>query len=350
MSGDVKLTKRGKYFYIYFGRHNEKSLRKLAPGLPEKYYTEEKLANRLLKEIERKILKGKLHILEKEEKITLKQFAEEYLEWSQAHKAHSTYKRDALALRKLINFLGDTPLRVITLKKIEDYHSFLLKTNKPSGVNVEIRHLKAAFNKAVLWGYLKENPYSRIRPLKVYSEPPKFLSIDEINQVLDAIKDQDFKDMIICYLETGCRRKELLNLTKDDINFDAGLIKIKGKGGKVRYVPMTETVAEIMARRAKQSPLFPALHPDTVTHKWIKLMKKLGLKYRLHDLRHTTASHLVRKGVDIRRIQEILRHSDIRTTTVYAHLLADDLREALEETFRFVGRSYRVINGNKNKS
>jgi len=62
-------------------------------------------------------------------------------------------------------------------------------------------------------------------------------------------------------------------------------------------------------------------------------MKKLGLKYRFHDLRHTTASWSILQGVSIRAIQELLGHSDIRVTQIYAHLSDEYLREAIEQTF-----------------
>lgn len=320
----MKLFRRSNgYWYIRFSRGKEKSLRT----------KDKKLALKLFKEVQKEALKGKLIFLEKQQKITLKEFAKEYLDWSSTVKSYATYKRDKLSLKKLIDFLGDISLKAITAKRLEEYHAFLLKRGqKPSGVNVEIRHLKAAFNKAVFWGYIEKNPYTKIKPLKIQKKPPKFLKENEIKLILDNIYDLDFKDLIICYLETGCRRQELLNLKKEDIDLQNDYIRVKGKGNKTRLIPMTETVKEILSKRMGKDRIFPNWHPDTVSHKWIALMKKLGLNYRLHDLRHTTASYLVIQGIPLKFVQELLGHADITTTQIYAHLRPEDIKSALSIT------------------
>lgn len=94
---------------------------------------------------------------------------------------------------------------------------------------------------------------------------------------------------------------------------------------------MTEEIKKLL----KSIPLsgkrlFP-WHPDTVTHKWIKTMKALGLSYRLHDLRHTTASWLAMKGISLQIIQTLLGHSDIRVTQIYSHLKPEVIKSALQE-------------------
>ena len=83
--------------------------------------------------------------------------------------------------------------------------------------------------------------------------------------------------------------------------------------------------------------VFPYEHHDTISHKWQKVMKKFGLKYRFHDLRHTTASWLILNGVSLKAVQDLLGHSDIRVTQIYAHLNDEYLREAVERTFEIAG-------------
>ncbi|RLI86748.1 MAG: hypothetical protein DRP01_03530 [Archaeoglobales archaeon] len=325
MLTDVKLFRRSNgYWYIRFERGKERSLRT----------KDKKLAEKLFKEVQKEILKGRLVLLEKQQRITLKQFIEEYLSWSANYKSYNTYRLDRHCFSKLLDYLGDIPLKTISVKKLEEYFGFLkTKGQKPTGINIEMRHIKAGFNKAIAWGYLKENPLAKIKPLKIHQSPPKFLSKEEIKLVLGNIKNPDFKDLIICYLETGCRRAELINLRVEDIDIKNQFIKVRGKGSKTRIVPMTKTVIEIMNKRiinkTKQQRIFPAWHPDTVSHMWAKLMKKLGLKYRLHDLRHTTASYLAMKGVSLKIIQELLGHSDIKATQIYSHLCPETIREAL---------------------
>ncbi len=325
----MKLFRRSNgYWYIRFERGKEKSLRT----------KDRRLAERLFREIQKEALKGRLILLEKQKKISLSNFIEEYLAWGEAHKAPSTVRRDSWALNRFLQFVGDRPLRSISAKLIEDYRTFLLQNGrKPSSVNVEYRHLKAAFNKAKDWGYIKENPVTRLKPLKEPKTPPKFLSRQEAQHLLGHLKkhDPDFHDLVLFGLETGARRIEILRLRWEDINWEFKRIRLHGKGNKTREIPMTSRVAALLQGRSPKSrgKVFPYIHYDTISHKWQKVMRKLGMNYRFHDLRHTTASWLVMNEVPLKVVQDLLGHSDIRVTQIYAHLSRDYLREALERTF-----------------
>jgi len=324
----MKLFKRSNgYWYIRFERGKEKSLRT----------KDKKLAERLFKEIQKEILKGKIILLEKQEKISLKEFIQEYLSWAEKMKSYESVRRDKVALNNFLQVVGDKPLRIINVRDVERFLTACLDLGrKRTGINVDYRHLKAAFNKAKEWGYIKENPFTRVKPLKEEKKPPRFLSEEEVKKVLEAVRDdKDFRDIILFTLETGCRRKEILNLHVKDIDFENNLIKIQGKGNKVRTIPMTSRLRKLLERRCKNrvGKVFPLWHKDTITKKWHKLMKKLGMDYRFHDLRHTAASWLAIKGVPLQFIQELLGHSSITVTQIYAHLRPDVLREALEETF-----------------
>ena len=325
----VKLFKRKNgYWYVRFARGKEKSLRT----------KDKRLAEKLFKEIQKELLKGRLIILEKQEKITLSQFMEEYLEWSEHRKSLPSYKRDKWSLEKFKEVVGDKPLRAITSRDVDTYFNILLSQGrKPNGINIDYRHLKAAFNKAVEWGYISKNPFTQIKPLKVPYRPPKFLSEEEVRRVLDYLsqKDPEFYDVVLFAIETGCRRKEIANLQVKDIDFATGYIRILGKGGKERLIPMTSRLQEILKRRCKGrvGKVFPNWHPDTITHKWQKTMQALGMKYRFHDLRHTTASWLALRGTPLQFIQELLGHSSIQVTQIYAHLRPNVIRDEMEKTF-----------------
>ena len=325
----MKLFRRKNgYWYIRFERGKEKSLRT----------KDKRLAEKLFKQIQQEALKGRLILLEKQEKISLSQFMKEYLEWSEAHKAQSTYERDKRTFKHFLAFVGDRPLRSISPRLIERYRTSLLQNGrKPTSVNIEYRHLKAAFSKAKDWGYIKENPFTRLKPLKEPQSPPRSLSQEEVKQVLSYLKGKDpnFYDLVLFTLETGARRIEVLNLKWEDIDLQENTVLLHGKGNKTREVPLTSRLRALLERRGpkRSGNVFPYTHPDTITHKWVKIMRILGLKYRFHDLRHTTASWLVMNGVPLRGVQELLGHSDIRITQIYAHLKKDYLREALERTF-----------------
>ena len=172
-------------------------------------------ARRLYRRIQKEVALGNVVALDREKAISLKQFKAEYLAYAAAHKKPETVKRDELSLRTLIDHVGNLFISSITRKTLDDFHAELIKKGrKPSGVNVDIRHLKAAFYKAVEWGYLQKSPYARIKPLKAQKPNPRFLTRDEIQTIFEAIRDPEFADMITVYLLTGMRRSELVWLKK----------------------------------------------------------------------------------------------------------------------------------------
>ena len=325
----MKLFRRSNgYWYVRFERGKERSLRT----------KDRRLAERLFREIQKEALKGRLVVLEKQERISLSQFIKEYLEWSASRKSLPSYKRDKWSLEKFLEVIGDKPLRAVTSRDVDRYFSIQLSQGrKPTGVNVDYRHLKAAFNKAVEWGYLKKSPFARVKPLKAPYKPPRFLSEKEVKQVLDYLSrvDPEFYDVVFFAIETGCRRKEIANLQVENVDFATGYIRILGKGGKERLIPMTSRLQEMLKRRCKErvGKVFPNWHPDTITHKWQKTMKALGMKYRFHDLRHTTASWLAIKGTPLQFIQELLGHSSIQVTQIYAHLRPGVIKDQMEKVF-----------------
>lgn len=291
-------------------------------------------AERLFRKIKRESLMGNVIALDRGKTIPLSEFATEYHTHCEARKRPSTAVRDKYSVQKLIDYIGgNTPMTSVTSRRLDEFISKLLAAgHTPTGVNITIRHLRTAFAIAIKWEYIKANPFSGITSIKESPRPPMFYSESDLTRIFAAITDDDFRDLITVYLMTGLRRGELSGLRGKDVDFNTGVISVSGKTGW-RHIPMTEQIAEIMQRRIKASGMigqvFPGWKPDSISHKWIKLMKKLGIKGRLHDLRHSTASYLVMAGVDMRTIQVILGHSDISTTQIYAHLTQDHARDAL---------------------
>jgi site-specific recombinase XerD len=146
-------------------------------------------------------------------------------------------------------------------------------------------------------------------------------------------------------LKTGLRRGELFALEWGDVDFDSGLIRVRdSKNGQARHIPMGAKVRHALrtqkqrGRRlidGKMSPfVFPASNGGprkTIRNGLEESLKRAGVNrhIRPHDLRHTFASHLVMKGVDLRTVAELMGHRDIRVTMRYAHLAPDHLRAAV---------------------
>lgn len=298
---------------------------------------DKQLAQRLFERLKKEALLGNVIALERKSRISLADFIDEYNEFCKAYKRTSTAKRDKYSLEKLKTWVGNISLQFITAKQLDSFHADLINSGlKKSGVAITYRHCRAAFSQAVKWEYLKSNPYSRAKPIRVEARPPRFFTKDELTRIFEAIKeDPDFHDLITCYLFTGLRRSELFYLQARNIDLDNRLITVIISKSRWRSIPMDSLVFEIMEHRCKKYPVGRLWrnwnHPDRITHRWIRLMKKLGMKGRLHDLRHSFASHLAMEGADIRTIQELLGHSDITTTQIYSHLSPEHMRKAISK-------------------
>lgn len=185
------------------------------------------------------------------------------------------------------------------------------------------------YSELILGKPLKNNFLNRIkRPKKL----PDVLSIEEVKQVIDSIDNLKHKAIISLIYSCGLRISECINLKVSDIDSKRMLIKIvQSKGNKDRYVQLSPKLLELLrAYYLEYKPinhLFQGQTKDEYSAKSIQNVLKKALqkcritkKITVHSLRHSFATHLVEQGTDIRVIQEILGHNDIRTTQIYAHI------------------------------
>ena len=171
---------------------------------------------------------------------------------------------------------------------------------------------------------------------------PQTLSVDQTVKLVD-IKDDSFlglRDHAILELfySSGLRLSELVNLNKNDINFDDGTITVIGKGNKERVVPVGSFATKAIKKWLKIRKNISGLTSETEILFLSQNAKKLtsrAIQYRLkfwaikqgipenihpHLLRHSFASHLLQSSQDLRAVQELLGHANISTTQIYTHL------------------------------
>jgi integrase len=154
--------------------------------------------------------------------------------------------------------------------------------------------------------------------------------------------------IVLLAINTGLRRGELLQLNWDDVDLERAILTVRGEGaksGKTRHVPLNAEAVRVL--REWQGPtrsglIFPGEDGEQMTHlksAWMRVAKMAKLRaFRFHD-RHTFASKLVQRGVDLNTVRELLGHSDFSLTLRYAHLAAENkaaavakLMEARSET------------------
>lgn len=321
MNLSMRLLNRNGWWHIEIDRHTRKSLKT----------RDEKVAQRRLEALEKKALASKLAFLEKRPPHkTLRAFADDYLEYSYQTKEPTTARADALALRKLMAAIGETTLLTqISRQALDKYFAGLTQTVKKSSVNVYLRHLKAAFNQAVAWKLLKENPCQGIKELKYQKDFPRYLTQAEVSLLLAAEPDPAFARLWRFLILSGCRRKEALQLTTRSIDRSTRRIAVGvTKNHNPKSVVITEDLEQLLAEiPADVGRLFP-WHPDAVSHHFQRTARAAGLNCRLHDLRHTYGSWLAMAGVQLHVIQKLMNHQDAKTTQIYAHLSQGHLTEA----------------------
>jgi len=207
---------------------------------------------------------------------------------------------------------------------VKDYIQLEIGKKNPSTVSSEISALKFFFFR-VLGQKLELNHPKRNKTL------PNILSFEEVRKMIE--KTLNVKHRLIIKLLYGCglRLGEIVGLKKEEVNFDEGLIHIKlAKGRKDRFVKIPDSLRGELGNYCKmgnEKILFVSNRGGKLTPKTIQKVvqnaaKKAGIKKRVypHLLRHSFATHLLEQGTDLRVIQKLLGHSDVKTTQIYTQV------------------------------
>jgi len=199
-----------------------------------------------------------------------------------------------------------------------------IKKKDPSTVSAEISAIKFFFHKVL-------NQKLNLMHPKRNKKIPNILNINEIKNMLE--KTPNIKHKLIIKLLYGCglRVSEIVNLRQEDLDFEEGLIKVRlAKGKKDRFVKIPSSVKEELKDYCKinySKILFLSNRGGKLTTKSIQKIvqnsaKKANIKKRVypHLLRHSFATHLLEQGTDLKIIQKLLGHSDIKTTQIYTQI------------------------------
>ncbi len=202
---------------------------------------------------------------------------------------------------------------------------------------------------------IEQNPADMIEFPKVSKKLPKYLTEDEVRKIIQkSYEDKSHKGIRFSLLieilyTTGIRVSELVSIRLGNIHEDLSAIIIKSKGNNERTVPIFGPASKLLKKYLlqfkKEYPsertfLFPSRSKlgHLTRHRFFQILKKIALKIDLdpkkispHIIRHSFASHLLNRGVDLRIIQESLGHKDISTTQIYTHIQSEKLREILEK-------------------
>lgn len=295
---------------------------------------------------------------------------ERYSGWAKSHqkRGDETVK---LLHRKFSHFFSKRMIE-ITAWDLQKWRSEQKNAGSSSStVNRAVSTLKAVLSKAVEWGAIDMNPLNSVKPLKLdASSRIRFLSSEEEQRLRNALEEREqklrrgrdsgnhwrqnrgyvqlprlagdyLKPLVLLALNTGMRRGELFSLGWEDVDFSRKQLVVRGekaKSGHSRYLPLNSEAFSVLEKWNAVSSgdlVFP--NPITggqmtdIKSSWTKLRLIAQVEnFRFHDLRHTFASNLVRAGVDLYRVKELLGHSTIQMTERYAHLAPEHNADAVE--------------------
>ena len=314
-----------------------------------------RLAEKIHAKVLTQITEGKWFESLPGEERTFSEMMTRYMEgYSAINTAPSTHRRAKSTVKHIERYFGDFIVADIRTKDVSAYKEMRRKEGAaPKTVNNELILMGHAFNLALKeWEWVRDNPVSRVSKERVNNRRKRWLKSQEEERLLRASPEW-LREIIVFALNTGLRRGEILNLKWSLVDLKRRTLTIlEQKNGEDDTLPLNETVMEVLAARSKVRSISTdhvflsregrKLDGDTIHWFFTKVKKKAKVEdFRFHDLRHTFATRLVQAGVEIYKVQKLMRHKSPQMTQRYAHHYPESLRsgvEILDERVTFLSR------------
>ena len=385
ITGSVQINKG--YYFIVFNMYNEYGKRKPewhSTGL--KVDNNERKNNQIRKQAEKMLneelvrvnaensFSNKMNTIAKNSKYSNMLFSDYMLEWLANIKpkvVQSTYiGYEQVVKGRLCPYFKSKKIKLIDLRPrdIQDFINYLYKQRlKGSTIAHYTSNMNTALKEAVIAEIIPSNPMDRIESVKKEVYIPEFYTDDELIELIEVIKTQKLELPLTLGIIYGLRREEILGLTWNAIDFKNKSITIRKTVGRGKYdgvtqflikdipknkssyrtLPMFDFIADLLKKYKEKYKLNEKIFgntyitdykdficlmdngelvkPDYVDRTFSRILKENGFRHiRLHDLRHSCATLLLRNGVPLLEIQKWLGHSNIITTQRYSHLDQND--------------------------
>ena len=260
-------------------------------------------------------------------------------------------------IQKLSDFaqMRDCSLQEIQFSDLQEFLAELHDNGISSrSVARKVSAIKSFFRFLVLDGFREDDPAELLEIPKIGLKLPIVLSIEEVDNILNVIDVSTSEGtrnyaIIETLYSCGLRVSELCGLRFSNLYFDEGFIRVEGKGGKQRLVPISDVAVQkiknyltyrnkISVKKSSEDIVFlssrgTAISRITVFHYIKKYAEMAGIQKNIspHIFRHSFATHLLERGANIRVIQEMLGHEKITTTEIYTHIDRNFLRREIIE-------------------
>ena len=247
------------------------------------------------------------------------------------------YRRDLAALQAWSQGQG----RDLLVLDGNDIRAFVASEHRrglsPKSLQRRLSACRSLYRWLLKQGRIAASPAEAVRAPKAPRKLPQVLDVDEAVQLVEVATDAPLglrdRALLELFYSSGLRLSELVALRWRDLDLDAGLVTVLGKGSRQRSVPVGSHARKALADwRADsggtaQAPVFPGRGGGPITARAVQLRLRVlaqrqGLFKRVHPhlLRHSFASHVLESSGDLRGVQELLGHADIATTQIYTHL------------------------------
>jgi len=367
---ELKKRENGVYYIIY-GRGRKRSLKT----------RDTKEARARFNVEQRRVREGKITHLNRAQAIRLRDFHVEFMQHTDQRLAlgeirPATRRSYDLALRRLVDVIGDMPLRSITRTTINQFKQKMLDMRTSArAINVYLASLSVAFNYALTeekdsgkHAYITDNPiergkYGKGAKFRIDKSMPKFLDLDEIGAISRAIEDEAeairtemggapsimrgklaskltrvrmFRHIFALAINTGLRVGEIARLNWKDVSLSEGVILIGewSKSRRGRIVPMNEGAMEALKEYGVKDlgPVFP-VSGEYISKTFRRIARRAGVSEdkTMHSTRHTFGSWAAMRGVSLVDIQSFMGHSDPSTTKIYVDATQEHRKKEIKK-------------------
>ena len=281
----------------------------------------------------------------------IEQFADAL--WMERGLSRNTLEAYQSDLHKLAGWLAKQSEKGLAEACREDILSYLAALSaegkKVRSIARMLSCIRQFYQHALRERWIEIDPTSQVEAPKLGRPLPKSLTEQEVELLLEAPdtdEPEGFRDrtMFEVLYATGLRVSELVGLKLEQVSLNQGLVRVIGKGGKERLVPLGDVAMDWLVRFLKStrydllgeqlcSDIFPTRRGSGMTRQafWYRVKKHAaaaGITKHLspHTLRHAFATHLLNHGADLRVVQMLLGHSDLSTTQIYTHVARERLK------------------------
>jgi len=274
-----------------------------------------------------------------------------WMERGMSDNTQQAYRSDLKHLNKWLQENRDQSLLMVLRSDLLGWMTEALDKGLASTTNARrLSTIRQFYQYALREKWISEDPSSEIDSPKLGRSLPKSLTEQDIVELLEApdlltLEGMRDRTMLEVLYATGLRVSELVGLRPDQLNLRQGVVRVMGKGGKERLVPLGEEAIHWLDRylvecrndilkNTLSNDLFPTRRGSAMTRQafWYRIKKhaftaKIEKHLSPHTLRHAFATHLVNHGADLRVVQLLLGHSDLSTTQIYTHVAKERLKQ-----------------------